>query len=132
MGLPDGPGSPLVFNYGYRGARPVAAWLHFRRVLDSGVKPAAVLIQLAPQEIMSSRTGEQTAEWTPRFTPGDIRRSPVSLVFAQSPHSSASSSYDRNRSAFPYIIVVIINSSAEVSAAICLSSPATRAGLPTS
>jgi hypothetical protein len=75
MGFPDEPGSPVVYNFGYRAGRPLGVWLHFTRVLDSGVKPAAVLVQLDPNEIMVDGPAEQQyATWAPRFSPGDIRR----------------------------------------------------------
>jgi hypothetical protein len=75
MGFPDEPGSPLVYNFGYRSATPLASYLHFTRVLDSGVRPAALLLQLAPAELMAGEPAErQYAVWAPRFSPGDIRR----------------------------------------------------------
>ena len=52
MDFPDEPGSPVVYNFGYRAAHPLGAWFHFTRVLDSGLKPDAVLIQLAAPELM--------------------------------------------------------------------------------
>ncbi|HVL16133.1 MAG TPA: hypothetical protein VM529_26415 [Gemmata sp.] len=75
MGFPDEPGAPLVFNFGYRAGRPLGAWLHFTRMMDAGVRPAAVLIQLAPAELAVSRPAEeQYSSWAPRFSPGDVRR----------------------------------------------------------
>jgi hypothetical protein len=75
MGFPDEPGSPLVYNFGYQSAQPVGVWLQFARVLDSGVKPAAVLVQLAPAELLVCEPAErECAAWAPRFSRGDIRR----------------------------------------------------------
>ena len=73
MGLPDEPGSPVVYNFGYRAAHPLGVWFHFTRVLDSGVKPDAVLIQLAAPELMVRGNAEkQLGMWGPRFSRGDI------------------------------------------------------------
>ena len=47
MGFPDEPGSPVVYNFGYRGGRPVWVWLNLMRLLVDGVKPDFVLIHLA-------------------------------------------------------------------------------------
>jgi hypothetical protein len=75
MGFPDEPGSPIVYNFGYRGARPLGAWLHLNRVLDSGVKPDAVLIQLAAPELRIDAPAERQYDvWAPRFSRKDIRR----------------------------------------------------------
>jgi hypothetical protein len=74
MEFADRPGSPVVYNFGYRGAHPLGVWLHFTRVLDSGVRPDAVLIQLAPVELMIGSAAEQQLSlWTPRMTREDIR-----------------------------------------------------------
>ncbi len=48
LGFPDEPGSPLVFNAGISGSRPVHLSLNLRRFRDSGLQPAAVLVELFP------------------------------------------------------------------------------------
>jgi hypothetical protein len=58
MGFPDAPGSPLVYNLGYRAAPPVGAYLHLSRLLDAGIKPRAVLVQLAPAELGTTGEGQ--------------------------------------------------------------------------
>jgi hypothetical protein len=52
MAFPDQPGSPLVFNFGTAGARPVHLRLHLQRVRADGVKPAAVLVELLPATLV--------------------------------------------------------------------------------
>jgi hypothetical protein len=76
MNFPDETGSPLLYNFGYRGAHPLAAHLQFTRLLDTGITPAAVLIQLAPAELMLSDPAElqMPPVWRSRFSLGDIRR----------------------------------------------------------
>ena len=48
MRFPDEAGSPLVFNAGMSGTRPVHLPLNLRRFRDGGLKPAAVLVELFP------------------------------------------------------------------------------------
>ncbi len=72
MDFPDEPGSPVAYNCGYRGAHPLGVWLQFTRVLDSGVKPDAILIQLAAVELRVAGPAEGLlAAWAPRFSVGD-------------------------------------------------------------
>jgi hypothetical protein len=75
MGFADSPGSPLVYNLGYRASRPLGTHLHLARLLDAGVKPDAILVQLASPELMATGPAEkQYAVWAPRFSPADARR----------------------------------------------------------
>jgi hypothetical protein len=75
MNFPDEPGSPLIYNCGYRGSPPLGIYLHFTRVLDAGIKPDAVLIQLAPLELRIPGDAErQLALWGVRLSAGDARR----------------------------------------------------------
>jgi hypothetical protein len=75
MGFADDPGAPVIYNFGYSGAYPVRAWFQFTRVLDAGVKPDAVLIQLAPPEVMiQARVEKQMVSWGSRMSRADIRR----------------------------------------------------------
>lgn len=39
---------PLVFNFGLTGAAPIQEWLAFRRLLDDGVRPRTVFIEIMP------------------------------------------------------------------------------------
>ncbi len=75
MGMPDGPTDPLVYNCGYRGGRPLWAWLNLMRLLDGGVKPDFVLIHLSLAETVAYRSAEvQFAEWGNRLSVADIRQ----------------------------------------------------------
>jgi len=78
MDFPDEPGSPVVYNFGYRGAHPLGAWLQVSRALDARLRPRAVLIQIGPLELATNGTAEdlygQVAHWENRFSAGDIRR----------------------------------------------------------
>jgi hypothetical protein len=75
MGYPDRPGAPLVFNMGYRGARPLAAYLHFTRTLDADVRPRAVLFQIATSEVGEANGVEGLSRiWAPRLSIGDMAR----------------------------------------------------------
>jgi hypothetical protein len=40
--------SPVVFNFGFPGAGPLRHWLHLRRLLDDGVRPDVVLLEIMP------------------------------------------------------------------------------------
>ncbi len=48
MGLLDGGGTPLVFNFGQTGSPPVKVWLTWRRLLEAGIPPRAVVIEVLP------------------------------------------------------------------------------------
>lgn len=48
MAMPDGPTDPMVINFGYRGATPAVAVRNVFRLLESGVRPSAVLIEFTP------------------------------------------------------------------------------------
>jgi hypothetical protein len=76
MGFPDEPGSPLVYNFGYRAAHPLGSHLNFTRVRDAGVKPDAILIQLAAVEAASTAPADRgfPRSWLPRLTIADQRR----------------------------------------------------------
>ena len=75
MNFPDRPGSPVVYNFGYRAAHPLGVYLHLTRTLDSGVKPDAVLVQVAAAEAMIAVSAEkQLTTWNPRFSLTDIKR----------------------------------------------------------
>lgn len=48
MPFPDEPGSPLVFNFGQSGTRPVNLRLNLQRIRAAGVRPTAVLVEILP------------------------------------------------------------------------------------
>jgi hypothetical protein len=74
MGLPDGPESPLVFNFGYRGSVPAFTALNVSRVLDAGVRPDFVLAEFAPDAMSVEQYGSVLVRnWANRFTARDVR-----------------------------------------------------------
>ena len=75
MGFPDEPGSPLVYNFGYRGAHPLGVWLQFTRALDDGLKPRAMLLMMSAIESKIDGPAEaQFPTWGPRLAADDLRR----------------------------------------------------------
>lgn len=75
MGFADTPGSPLVYNCGYRFAPPVVAWLQIQRLLDDGVRPSAVVLMVAAVELNLDGPAERQFENRgARLSPSDLRR----------------------------------------------------------
>lgn len=75
MNFPDEPGSPVVYNFGYRAGRLSRSWLQLMRVLDSGPKPDFVLIQLSMVDLIGGVQGDfLPTEWGGRLGAGDFRR----------------------------------------------------------
>ena len=75
MDFPDEPGSPLVYNFGYSGAYPLGMWLQLSRALDDGLRPKAVLVELAYAHVRCDGPAEeQFPKWGPRFSESDLRR----------------------------------------------------------
>jgi hypothetical protein len=75
MDFPDQPGSPLVYNFGYRRADPILVWLQLARLLDDGVRPRAVLVMLSDDEIRSAQPPDEVVRlWESRFSIADLRR----------------------------------------------------------
>jgi hypothetical protein len=75
MGIPDEPGQPLVYNFGYRGAHPLGVHLQVSRVLDDGVRPAAVVVLISALESKVDGPAEaQFPKWGPRLLEADLRR----------------------------------------------------------
>ena len=60
--LPPAPGGPVVFNFGVGGAGPFAELLYLRRLLDAGVRPDGVLLEVAPPLLTVNCAGP---EWLP-------------------------------------------------------------------
>lgn len=77
MGFPDEPNSPLVYNFGQSAAGPLQLLLTFLRLLDEGVRPTYLLVELFPAAIaMSDGPAEEQLRWywSPRLGAGDLRR----------------------------------------------------------
>lgn len=75
MGFPDEPGSPLVYNFGQTGAGPLQILLTLNRILDDGVKPDFVLLELFPAALVGNGPADEMIEaWGARWSAGDLRR----------------------------------------------------------
>jgi hypothetical protein len=75
MGFPDEPGSPLVYNFGQTGAGPLQLLLTVLRLLDAGVKPDFLMVELFPAALVGDGPAEdQMKAWAPRLSAGDLRR----------------------------------------------------------
>src|SRR5437868_4991315 len=75
MGFADAPGSPVVYSFGQAGAGPLQLLLTFRRLLDDGVRPDFLLIELFPASLAADGPAEvQLEPWLPRLGAGDVRR----------------------------------------------------------
>jgi hypothetical protein len=75
MGFADEAGSPLPYNLGVRGALPVAVWLQVARALDDDIRPRAVVVMIAANEIREARPAEeQLRRWPSRLSRADLRR----------------------------------------------------------
>jgi hypothetical protein len=75
MGFADQAGSPVVYNLGIRGARILGSWLALQRVLDAGVRPAAVLVQVSAWDLAGQGPAERELRpWLGRFSAADLRR----------------------------------------------------------
>ncbi len=48
MGFPDEAGHPLIFNFGQSAAPPLKVMLTLHRVLEAGITPSAVVIEVLP------------------------------------------------------------------------------------
>ncbi|MBA4191939.1 MAG: hypothetical protein C0467_28500 [Planctomycetaceae bacterium] len=58
MSFPNEAGSPRVMNFGQSAATPLKELLTLHRVLDEGVKPAAVVVELFPPALAVNGTDE--------------------------------------------------------------------------
>jgi hypothetical protein len=75
MGFPDEPGSPAIYNFGQAGAGPLQLLLTFRRLLDDGVRPNFLLVELFPAALVADGPAEeQIKPWADRLSAGDVRR----------------------------------------------------------
>lgn len=75
MAFADGVGSPLVYNFGQSGAGPLHILLTVRRLLDAGVKPDALLVELFPAALAADGPAEDLLKpLAVRFSAADLRR----------------------------------------------------------
>jgi hypothetical protein len=75
MHFADEPGSPLVFNFGQSAAGPLRQLLTLQRLLDAGVKPRFVLVELFPLALAADGPAElQLRGLGARLGAADLRR----------------------------------------------------------
>jgi hypothetical protein len=75
MEFPDEPGSPLVYNFGYRAGFPLVAALQLMRLFDEGIRPHAVVWMLSASEVIANLPADTPLEWWPlRFSEADLKR----------------------------------------------------------
>jgi hypothetical protein len=75
MGFPAEPGSPLVFNFGQSGSPPLKVLLTLLRLLDDGVRPGAVIVEVLPVWLAADGPAERIFHGSePRLSAGDLRR----------------------------------------------------------
>lgn len=74
MGFADEPGSPLVYNFGQSGAGPLRLLLTLLRLLDDGVKPDFLLVELFPAALVADGPADGSlAKIGPRLSARDLR-----------------------------------------------------------
>lgn len=75
MGLSPRDMDLPVYNFGQTGAGPLQILLTVFRILDDGVKPDFLLIELFPAALVGNGPAEEMIEaWGPRWSHGDVRR----------------------------------------------------------
>jgi hypothetical protein len=73
MGLPAAPGSPRVFNFGQSASTLLKEYLTLRRLLDAGVQPAAVVVEILPATLaIDGPAEEQFATQVTRLSAADL------------------------------------------------------------
>lgn len=90
MGFADAPGEPLAYNFGYRCAPPLIAWLQLQRLLDAGIRPKAVVVTIAAVELnLEDGAERQFVGRGARLSDADLRR--------LAPYTGAASEFRRDR-----------------------------------
>ena len=75
MGFADAPDSPLVYNFGQSAAGPLRLLLTLHRLLDAGVKPTRVLVELFPLALAADGPAEvQMRGLGAKLGAADLRR----------------------------------------------------------
>jgi hypothetical protein len=74
MNFPNTPGSPRVFNFGQTASPPLKELLTLKRILDAGVKPRAVVVEIMPAMLMVDGPAEdQLGTQAARLAATDLR-----------------------------------------------------------
>jgi hypothetical protein len=59
LGLGDGPDAPVVFNFAVAGGGPVHEVLNLKRLLDNGVRPDYLLVEVLPPVLAGQSPAEE-------------------------------------------------------------------------
>lgn len=75
LGLGGDEHSPIVYNFGQAGGGPIQTLLNVRRVLDAGIEPNAILVEIMPATLSYHGTSETFYHDTvARLNFADLRR----------------------------------------------------------
>jgi hypothetical protein len=75
MAFPDESESPLVFNFGQSGSAPLKVLLTLERLLDEGIRPRAVIVEVLPVWLAADGPAERIfRDHEARLSAGDLRR----------------------------------------------------------
>jgi hypothetical protein len=74
LGLGTGPADPLVYNFGQAGCGPIGEVLTLRRLLDDGVRPDAVLIEVLAPVLAGDGPAEQVVVPARKLAVRDLDR----------------------------------------------------------
>jgi hypothetical protein len=74
MNFPDTPSSPRIFNFGQTASPPLKELLTLKRILDAGVRPRAVVVEIMPAMLMVDGPAEaQLGTQAARLAAADLR-----------------------------------------------------------
>ncbi|HEV3383217.1 MAG TPA: hypothetical protein VG097_00300 [Gemmata sp.] len=74
MGFLDEAGSMQMFNFGQSGSSPLKVLLTFRRILDEGIRPSAIIVEVLPVWLTLGGAAEvQFREMIPQLSHADLR-----------------------------------------------------------
>jgi hypothetical protein len=74
MGFLDESGSMQMFNFGQSGSSPLKVLLTVRRILDEGIRPSAIIVEVLPVWLSLDGVAEvQFREMIPQLSHADLR-----------------------------------------------------------
>jgi hypothetical protein len=73
MSLPGGENARRLFNFGQSGASPLKVMLTLRRLLDNGVHPAAIVVEVLPVWLTPENAEEQFQHAVQQLSFADVR-----------------------------------------------------------
>ena len=87
MGFADEPGAPRVFNFGQSAAPPLKVLLTLLRILDEGIRPSAVIVEVLPMWLGADGSAEDQLRERDAATVGR-RPAPARAVLREPGRSS--------------------------------------------